>query len=393
MKPIAINPLIISAISGIGILCCGCQEKSEEKTDDTSVEEAAATEISNNLDLEVVISVFGESENLEDFENKLNEPERQISNLDLNEDGEVDYLRVVESAMDDTHLVNVQAVIGEDQYQDVASFDVERDEQGQTQVQVVGDPYVYGPDYVIRPTFARAPLVLAWFWGSSYRSWSSPYRWGHYPSNYRPWRSCSHTDYRKRVTHHRNTKHVYHYGSSRRSKNSVTLYSKSKRSDYASRHPSKSFAKRNKGVENRYKLDQKRGKTKVKVADKKRPVANQKLPAQPPKPTGKPSKPATKPSQPNTRPTQPATKPSKPSTRPTQPATKPSKPSTRPTQPAAKPSKPSTRPTQPATKPSKPAAKPTSKPSKPASKPAAKPSGKSGSKPAKQPTSKSKDKK
>ena len=77
MKPIAINPLIISAISSIGILCCGCQEKSEEKPDDTSVEEAGTTEISNQLDLEVVISVFGESENLEDFENKLNEPDAE----------------------------------------------------------------------------------------------------------------------------------------------------------------------------------------------------------------------------------------------------------------------------------------------------------------------------
>jgi hypothetical protein len=269
----------------------------------------------------------------------------------------VDYLRVVESAMDETHLVSVQAVIGEDQYQDVASFDVERDEQGQTQVQVVGDPYVYGPDYIIQPAFVRAPLVLAWFWGSSYRSWSSPYRWGHYPSNYRPWRSCSHTDYHKRVTHHRNTKHVYHYGSSRRSRNSVTLYSKSKRSDYASRHPSKSFAKRNKGVENRYKLDQKRGKTKVKVTDNRRPAPTQ-------KPAPKPSKPSTKPSQPASKPAKPTAKPSKPTTKPSKPTTKPSKPTTKPSQPASKPSK-----------------------------PASKPSGKSGAKPAKQPAGKSKDKK
>ena len=67
MKP-TINTLIISAISSIGILCSGCQKNTEQ----TAEEETAAAEISNHLDLEVVISLFGESENLEDFESKLN---------------------------------------------------------------------------------------------------------------------------------------------------------------------------------------------------------------------------------------------------------------------------------------------------------------------------------
>ena len=52
--------------------------------------EAKRSDISDNLDLEAVASVFGESENLEDFEKRLNDPEAQICNLDLNEDGYVD---------------------------------------------------------------------------------------------------------------------------------------------------------------------------------------------------------------------------------------------------------------------------------------------------------------
>lgn len=81
---------------------------------DVTTVEATDSDISENLDLEAVASVFGESEDLEDFEKKLNDPEMQISNLDLNEDGEVDYLRVVEASKDDTHVFTVQAVIGED---------------------------------------------------------------------------------------------------------------------------------------------------------------------------------------------------------------------------------------------------------------------------------------
>jgi hypothetical protein len=80
--------------------------------------------------------------------------------------------------MDETHLVSVQAVLGEDLYQDVATFDVEKDPQGQVQVQVVGDPYVYGPDYVVRPSYASPPLITALFWAATYNAWRSPYSWG-----------------------------------------------------------------------------------------------------------------------------------------------------------------------------------------------------------------------
>ena len=58
--------------------------------------EAQTTDISNNLDLKAVATVFGESANLEEFEKKLNDYDTQISNLDLNNDGQVDYLRVIE---------------------------------------------------------------------------------------------------------------------------------------------------------------------------------------------------------------------------------------------------------------------------------------------------------
>jgi len=113
--------------------------------EDVTTVEATDTDISDNLDLEAVASLFGEAKDLEEFEKKLNDPDTQISNLDLNEDGEVDYLRVTETSKGDTHLVTIQAVIGKDQYQDVATIDVEKKGKDETQVQVVGDVYMYGP--------------------------------------------------------------------------------------------------------------------------------------------------------------------------------------------------------------------------------------------------------
>ena len=355
MKKTLTSNLILCAIPTIGIICLGCQEKSGdgagENGADNTAEQTITADLSDNLDLTVVVALFGESENLEDFENKLNDPERQISNLDLNEDGEVDYLRVVESAVDQTHLVSVQAVLGEDLYQDVATFDIEKDEQGQAQVQIVGDPYLYGTNYVIRPTYERPPLITALFWAASYKAWSSPYSWGRYPSYYRPWRPYKAYEYRDRVSHHRHKNCSYGYRSGKRSKSSVTLYSSSRRTDYSSKHSHKSFDKRNKGVSNRYELAKKRGKTKVKGSDKKPPVAQQRPSGKPstkPSP-GKPSKPSGKPST-KPAPGQPSKPSGKPSTKPS-----PGKPSTKPS--PGKPSKSS----------GKPATKPSGKPAKPSS--------------------------
>ena len=91
---------------------------------------ANSDDISDNLDLEAVASIFGDSKDLEDFEKRLNDPKTQISNLDLNNDGEVDYLRVMETSEKNVHSISIQAVIGKDQFQEVAVIDVEKDSKG-----------------------------------------------------------------------------------------------------------------------------------------------------------------------------------------------------------------------------------------------------------------------
>ena len=79
MKPL-IATLLVSAVSGIAILCSGCRKQTNENSaPDSSASESADAEISNQLDLELVATLFGESKDLEDFECKLNDPEQRIS--------------------------------------------------------------------------------------------------------------------------------------------------------------------------------------------------------------------------------------------------------------------------------------------------------------------------
>lgn len=208
--------------------------------------EASSEDISNNLDLKAVASTFGESKNLEDFEKRLNDYDNQLSNLDLNGDGEVDYLRVIETTKNKVHLIVIQAVLGQDIFQDVASILVEKDETTKkATVQVVGDSYIYGPNYVVEPVYIYVPVIFDYFWGPMYARWYSPYYWGYYPTYYRP-RPFVHVDVYISHIHHY---HAHHHGSyrypSRPHHHHHDMYNEVSRRDYASRHPQGSYDQRN----------------------------------------------------------------------------------------------------------------------------------------------------
>ena len=228
---------------------------------DRTIVNATNSEISDNLDLRVVASIFGDSKNLQDFERQLNDPKLQISNLDLNNDNEVDYLRVIESVENRTHVVIVQSVLDRDLYQDVATIEVEKDNYNQVHVQVVGNTYMYGPNYIYEPVYYATPLIYASFWISGYRPYYSSWSWNYYPSYYYAWNPYPVFRYRNNVNFCLSTYYSYNnynYVNYRRSSYAVNLYNSRRSNGYERQHPNYSFERRNSNVRNRYELDQKR---------------------------------------------------------------------------------------------------------------------------------------
>ncbi|MDD3078716.1 MAG: hypothetical protein PHH37_06395 [Paludibacter sp.] len=217
--------------------------------------QAVNDDISYSLDLKAVASIFGESSDLEDFERRLNDYDNQISNLDLNGDGEIDYLRVVETSDNNTHLIVIQAVLDVDVYQDVATIVVDRDEYSRTTVRVVGDPYIYGANYIIQPYYYSTPLFVRWFWSHNYTRWYSPYYWGHYPVYYRYRRPVSINIYMTNINTHINYRNRYRHNSYYRNDHVTNLYKSVGRSDYATRHPERTFSSRNSNMTSRRELD------------------------------------------------------------------------------------------------------------------------------------------
>ena len=213
--------------------------------------EAKSTDISNNLDLKAVSTVFGESKNLEEFEKKLNDYDSQISNLDLNNDGQVDYLRVIEKNENGVHVVTIQAVLDKDVYQDVASIIVEKDQNNNPTVQVIGDPYLYGNNYIIEPAYAYTPSIFSFFWGVNYFAWNSPYYWGYYPTYYHHYRPYEVNEYYSHVYSHINHNQRYYYTNRVRNASALRIISSNRRNDLGVRQPERSFSNRNSNVRNK----------------------------------------------------------------------------------------------------------------------------------------------
>jgi hypothetical protein len=168
----------------------------------------------DNLSLQGVLQLFKQSASPEEFEKQLNTESSHVNNLDLNGDGEVDYIRVIDMTENDVHAFVLQVPVAENENQDVAVIELEKTGEATAVIQIIGDEEIYGEQIIVEPTEeektggskggqvylkntlnADAIVVNVWVWPSvryvyapAYRPWVSPWRWRHYPVFWRPWR-------------------------------------------------------------------------------------------------------------------------------------------------------------------------------------------------------------
>ncbi|GEM_PF-3112363 len=148
-----------------------------------------------NLDLNAVLNLFEKSKSVEDFENQLNSEKNDVNNLDLNEDGFVDYIRVIDYADGNTHSLTLQVPYSDQEAQDVAVILIE-EEGDESSIQIVGDEDLYGKDVIVEPGDEKNNTVVNVYnwtpvrhiYGPRYVVWVSPWRFGRYPTWYRPWK-------------------------------------------------------------------------------------------------------------------------------------------------------------------------------------------------------------
>jgi hypothetical protein len=203
----------------------------------------------DGFSLEGALDLFKNSKSLEDFEKKLNSEDNSVNNLDLNEDGEVDYIRVIDNKEKKVHAIILQVPLSDKESQDVAVIGIEEQGKENTILQIVGDADVYGEETYVEPFEEEAKsdgkggpsanarvariVVNVFFWPSvrfiyhpSYVVYASPWRWRHYPSYWRPWRPHPWSVYHsRRAVYHRN----YRRAPTHRVSNAHRVYSPHRR--------------------------------------------------------------------------------------------------------------------------------------------------------------------
>jgi hypothetical protein len=175
----------------------------------------------DNFSLQGALEMFQKAASPEEFEKLLNTESNNVNNLDLNEDGEIDYIRVIDKADGDAHAFVLQVPVSETESQDIAVIELEKTSDSSAIVQILGDEDIYGQQVIVEPNggvddedafltypgdaMAKGPnagyykntpiIVNVWIWpsvrfvyGPVYRPWASPWRWRHYPGWWRPWR-------------------------------------------------------------------------------------------------------------------------------------------------------------------------------------------------------------
>lgn len=194
------------------------QEEGSTSTDSTGLP-------GDNFSLEGAIELFKKAESPEDFEKLLNQEDNKVNNLDLNEDGEIDYIRVVDNMDSSVHAIILQVPLSESESQDIAVIEIEKQGDENAILQIIGDEDIYGEQVIVEPFEEENAnvkkgkgsgppciepvrvVVNVWFWPCvrfvyrpTYVVWVSPWRWRYYPPYWRPWRPYPWHAYHVRVT-------------------------------------------------------------------------------------------------------------------------------------------------------------------------------------------------
>ena len=165
----------------------------------------------DNFSLEGALELFKKSSSPQEFEKMLNDPDSRVNNLDLNVDGYIDYIRVLDRNEGNVHAFILQAVVSETESQDVAVITLEKLANGKAVLQIIGDEDIYGIETIIEPTrevYTNAGstssrfVVNVWGWpsvryiyGPYYSGWVSPWGWHHRPHWWHTWRPVAYYDY------------------------------------------------------------------------------------------------------------------------------------------------------------------------------------------------------
>ena len=184
--------------------------------------------IGENFSLEGALALFKQAKSLEEFEKLINEENNNVNNIDLNNDGEIDYIVVQDIQENNTHVIVLSTYLNEKEKQDIATIGIEKTGNELAILQIEGDSELYAENTIVEPfeieektekskggpnvseITPTSVVVNVWFWPSvrflyapDYVVWVSPHRWGLYPRWWKPWKPYRYSVFYGKCAHHR----------------------------------------------------------------------------------------------------------------------------------------------------------------------------------------------
>ncbi len=152
---------------------------------------------SEGLDLKAVGSLLKEAETGKEFETLLNSPDNSVNNLDLDEDGKIDYIYVTEYGSEQVKGFSLTTQPTPGETQEIATIEVEKVSDSQAQVEIQGNEQIYGQNHYYRSSFGLTDfLIMSWLF-SPRPLYASPWGYNSYPPNYAPRPTRPYSDYQR----------------------------------------------------------------------------------------------------------------------------------------------------------------------------------------------------
>ncbi|PID27042.1 MAG: hypothetical protein CR982_06950 [Candidatus Cloacimonadota bacterium] len=152
----------------------------------------------DGLDLKAVMALVQKVKSSEELEKRLNTP-GSINNLDLNEDGNVDYIKVSEYGGSGEYGFSLTTEPVKGEVQEIATIEITKDGD-RANVNARGNSQIYGNNYYYHDNshFWRNMFLFSYF-TNGFGMYRSPYYYGHYPRYYRSYTTVPSRSYKNRA--------------------------------------------------------------------------------------------------------------------------------------------------------------------------------------------------
>jgi hypothetical protein len=186
--PVLIFFVFIWALKGIN-------SGQQSRGSDYNVTVTVDSDAKDGLDLEALIELVKKGKNAKDIESKLNNP-GGINNLDLDEDGKVDFIKVTEYGnKKDAYGFSFTVELEGNEEQEIAEIEIDK-EGDNANISARGNEQVYGQNHYYR---GHHPITTFLLWSYLIRPhpfYYSPFGYGRYPGYYRSYSPVSRSVYR-----------------------------------------------------------------------------------------------------------------------------------------------------------------------------------------------------